>query len=137
MADVIRKVDYFSIQAADKPGEGLRYLSALREQGVNLLAFTGFPTGRRAQIDFIPEDTAALKAAAKKVKLALGARKSAFLLQGEDRAGALAETLETLAAAKINVTAMDAVTAGSGRFGAIFWVKPRDVNRAAKLLGAR
>ena len=137
MADVIRKVDYFSIQAADKPGEGLRYLGALREQGVNLLAFTGFPTGRRAQIDFIPEDTAALKAAAKKMKLALGAKKSAFLLQGEDRAGALAETLETLAAAKINVTAMDAVTAGSGRFGAIFWVKPGDVNRAAKLLGAR
>jgi prephenate dehydratase len=71
------------------------------------------------------------------MKLALGAKKTAFLLQGDDRPGALADTLEKLAAAKINVTAMDAVTSGSGRFGAIFWVKPRDVNRAAKLLGAR
>lgn len=137
MADVIRKVDYFSIPAANKPGEGLRYLAGLREQGVNLLGFTGFPSGRRAQIDFIPENTAALRAAAKKLKLALGARKTVFLLQGDDRAGALADTLEKLAAAKINVTAMDAVTSGDGRFGAIFWVKPKDVTRAAKLLGAR
>jgi hypothetical protein len=137
MADVIRKVDYFSIQAANKPGEGLRYLDVLRGEGVNLLAFTGFPSGRRAQIDFIPEDAGALRAAAKRMKLALGAKKTAFLLQGDDRPGALADTLEKLAAAKINVTAMDAVTSGSGRFGAIFWVKPRDVNRAAKLLGAR
>jgi len=32
---------------------------------------------------------------------------------------------------------MDAVTAGSRRFGAIFWVKQKDVARAARLLGAR
>ena len=137
MADTIRKVDYFSIQTADKPGEGLRYLDALRDQDVNLLAFTGFPSGRKAQIDFIPEDTARLKAAAKKIKLALGTKKVAFLLQGEDRAGALADTLQKLADAKINVTALDAVTSGDGRFGAIFWVKPKDVARAGKLLGAK
>jgi prephenate dehydratase len=137
MADTIRKVDYFSIQTPNKPGEGLRYLGGLEEHGVNLLAFTGFPSGRRAQIDFVPEDTSRLRAAAKKMKVPLGARKVAFLLQGEDRAGALAATLEKLATAKINVTAMDAVTGGEGRFGAIFWVKPKDVARAAKLLGAR
>jgi hypothetical protein len=28
-----------------------------------------------------------------------------------------------------------AVPAGAGRFGAILWVKPRDVKRAAKALG--
>jgi hypothetical protein len=38
--------------------------------------------------------------------------------------------------AKINVTAVDAVTAGAGRFGAILWVKQSDVNRAARALGA-
>jgi hypothetical protein len=32
---------------------------------------------------------------------------------------------------------MDAVTSGKGRFGAIFWVKPKLVSKAAKLLGAR
>jgi hypothetical protein len=32
---------------------------------------------------------------------------------------------------------VDAVTAGRGRFGMILWVKPRDVAKAAKALGAR
>jgi hypothetical protein len=43
--------------------------------------------------------------------------------------------MQKLADAKINVTAIQAVTAGMGRYGAIFWVKPRDTNKAAKALG--
>jgi Ni,Fe-hydrogenase maturation factor len=46
------------------------------------------------------------------------------------------ELLERLAAAKINVTAMDAVSVGGGRHGAIFWVDPKDVKNVASLLGA-
>jgi hypothetical protein len=48
----------------------------------------------------------------------------------------VAEIMGRLAAAKINVTAIDAVCAGAGRYGAILWVKPPDVARAAKALGA-
>jgi prephenate dehydratase len=136
MLDTIRKLDYFVVQVPDKPGEGARILQGLRDEGVNLIAFTGFPSGRKAQVDLVPEDSAALKAAAKKLKLALGARKTCFVIQGDDRVGALTETLQKLADAKINMTAMDAVTAGMGRYGAMFWVKPRDVARSAKLLGA-
>jgi prephenate dehydratase len=135
MLDTIRKLDYFVIQTADKPGEGARILQGLKSQGVNLIAFTGFPAGRKSQVDLIPEDSAALKAAAKKLKLALGAKKTCFVIQGDDRVGALAETMQKLADAKINVTALDAVTAGMGRYGAMFWVQPRDVAKAAKLLG--
>ncbi len=58
------------------------------------------------------------------------------MIQGDDRVGALTDTLGRLAEAKINVTALDAVTAGMGRYGAVFWVKPRDVNKTAKLLVA-
>ena len=47
----------------------------------------------------------------------------------------MVEYFAKLANAKINVTATDALTAGAGRFGAIVWVKARDVNRAAKVLG--
>ena len=136
MADNIRKLDYFAIQVPDKPGEGARILQGLKEQGVDLVAFTGFPTGRRAQVDFVPADPAALKTAAKKLKLKLGAKKTCFVIQGDDRVGALTDTLSRLAAADINVIALDAVTAGMGRYGAVFWVKPRDVARAAKLLAA-
>ncbi len=137
MEDRVRKVDYFTMQVSDKPGEGARALNALREAGVNLLAFTGFPEGRRrAQLDFVAEDTAALKAAAKKVKMKLSPKKTAFLVQGEDRPGAIAEIMGRLADAKINITAIDGLCAGGGRFGAILWVKGPDLRKAAKVLGA-
>ena len=136
MPETIRKLEYFAIQIPDKAGEGARILQGLRNEGVNLLAFSGFPSGKKAQVDLVPEDPSALKEAAKKLKLKLGAKKSCFVLQGDDRVGALTDVLGKLADAKINVTASQAVTAGMGRFGAILWVQPRDVNRTAKLLGA-
>jgi hypothetical protein len=59
MTDSVRKADYFYVEVANKVGAGATCLEALRDAGVNLLAFTGFPAGRKAQMDFIPEDTAA------------------------------------------------------------------------------
>ena len=135
MAETVRKVDYFYIETANKPGEGAKVLGALRDAGVNLLAFTGFPSGRKAQIDFIPQDTVAFKAAAKKAGFKLSPKKTGFLIQGEDRVGAIADIEGKLASANVNVTAMDAVSAGEGRYGAILWVKPPDVRKAAKALG--
>jgi hypothetical protein len=116
---------------------GLDMLKAIAKGRQNLLAFTGFPSGAKAQVDFIPAKPADFTRAAKKMGVKLGKKKTAFLVQGEDRVGALVRVLDTLAKAKINMVAMDAVTAGSGRFGAIFWVKPRDVARAGRLLHAR
>jgi len=135
MAETIRLVDYFYIEAPDKPGEGVKVLKQLKEAGVNLDAFSGFPKGRRAQLDFIPNDPAAFKAVAKKAKWKVVGPKKGFLIQGEDRVGAVADLMESLAAAKINLTAIDAICAVGGRFGALLWVKPRDVKRAAKIFG--
>ena len=137
MADRIRKADYFYVQVPNRAGEGARMLATLRDNGVNLLAFTGFPNGRKTQVDFVPENAAALRRAANKMKLNLGKRKTVFLVQGGDRVGALAGLLGKLAAARINITAMQAVTGGKSRYGAIFWVKPDNVTRAARVLGAR
>ena len=136
MAETIRKAQYFYITVPDNPGEGARALALLRDAGVNLLAFSGFPAGKRAQLDFVPENPGAFRAAAKKAKWKVVGPKVAFLVEGDDRTGVCAELLGKLAAAKVNVTTTDAVVAGAGRFGAIVWVKPRDVNRAAKVLGA-
>lgn len=136
MADTIRRVEYFYVRVPDKPGEGARALGVLRDAGVNLLAFSGFPRGARSQLDFVPADPAAFKQAAKKAGWRLTGPKRAFLIQGEDRVGVVADTLGTLAEARINVTAIDAVCAGAGRYGAIAWVEPRHFARAAKLLGA-
>ncbi|MEW6108575.1 MAG: ACT domain-containing protein [Nitrospirota bacterium] len=136
MADVVRKVAYFAMDVPNKPGEAARALGALADAGVNLLAFSGFPSGRRSQLDFIPEDIAVFKKAARAAKIKMRPRKFGFLIQGEDRKGAVADLLKILAEKKINVTAIDAVSAGADRYAAILWVKPEDVNKAAKALGA-
>ncbi len=136
MADTIRLVDYFYVTVPNNPGEGARALRILKDAGVNLLAFSGFPEGRRAQMDFIPADPSAFKQAAKKAKWKVVGPKRGFLVQGEDRLGAIADLLERLAAAKVDVTAMDAVSIADGRYGALLWVASKDVKKAAALLGA-
>jgi hypothetical protein len=136
MADTVQVVEYFYVMAPNKPGEGARLLSALREAGVNLLAFSGFPEGRSSQLDFVPSDAAAFRQFAKSQRWKVKGPKRCFLVSGEDRVGAVADMLRRLAEARVNVTAIDALCAGSGRYGAILWVAPRDVGKASKALGA-
>ncbi len=136
MADTFRKVSYYYTTIPDKPGEGARVFEVMKRAGVSLLAVHAFPSARKSQVDFVPSDAAQLTAAAQGAKIKLSKPKTAFLIEGEDRVGALAGVLGRLGAAKINVTAITGVTAGMGRFGAILWVKPRDVNKAATTLGA-
>ena len=59
MADTVNLVDYYYVIAPDRPGEAARMLEHLKMAGVNLLAFTGFPRGKQAQLDFVPADGAA------------------------------------------------------------------------------
>ena len=136
MADTVQRVEYFYVQVPNKAGEGARHLTALSEAGINLLAFSGFPEGRGSQLDFVPVDPAAFRGFAKRSKWKLTGPKRAFLLSGDDRIGVIGEVHGKLAAAKINVTAVDAVCAGAGRYGAILWVAGRDYKRATTLLGA-
>jgi len=135
MAETVRTAEYFYVMVPDKPGEGARVLGELRSAGVNLVAYSGFPSGRGAQLDVVPTDPAAFKTVAKQRKWKVKGPKRAFLIEGDDRVGACADVLGRLAAAKINVTAMDAL-AGGGRYAAILWVKPRDVKKTASVLGA-
>ena len=135
MANTVEQVEYYYTLVPDQPGEGTRVLNALKRAGVNLLAYTGFPaSATRAQLDFVPSDKDAFLAAARNAGIRLVGPKVAFLLQGDDRVGAVADVLAKLADARINVVAMNAVAAGDGRYGAILWVKPRNVRRAADLL---
>jgi hypothetical protein len=135
MADETRQVDYFYAVVPDKPGKAAEILAGLHNAGVNLVGFSGFPKGKKGQLDFIPSDSTAFTAATKKMKLDVSKKKVGFLIQGEDRPGAVAEVMGKLGAAKINVISMQAVCAGAGRYGALLWVKPRDLKKAAKALG--
>ena len=136
MPDTIRQVDYFYMLVPDKAGEAARVLRTLKDAGVNLLAFSGFPEGRRGQLDFFPADAAAFKSAAKAAKWKVIGPKRGLLIQGDDRVGAIADLVGRLADAKIDVTAIDAVSI-DGRYGALCFVAPRDVKKAAQVLGAQ
>ena len=135
MADSVRRVEYQYATVPDAPGEVQRILSALEERGVNLVAFLGFPEGGQSQIDLVAEDPGALRAAAEAAGVTLSEPKRAFLIQGDDRVGAVADATGKLAAASVNVTAAAAVAAGSGSFGMIVWVAQADYDRAASALG--
>lgn len=135
MADTVRRVQYFSIEVPDRPGEAFGVLQSLVSSGINLLVCSGHTVRRRARIDVVPDDIQAFNGAAAKAGLAFTATKSGFLVQGDDRPGALAHNLQRLANAGINVTGIDAMGAGAGRWGAILWVKREDMSRAASALG--
>jgi len=133
----IRKADYYTMKVSQRPGAGASLLATLKAAGVNLLAFTGFPSGGGAQVDFIPENSAKFRQAAKKAGLRVSPRKTVFLARGDDRVGALTGILGKLATAKINLVALSAVSAGKRRYGMVLWVKKKDLGRASRILGAR
>ena len=135
MADLIRTAQYFKMQIADKPGALADMLAPLRDAGVNLMGVHAFPRNRRTQVDVVPENPTAFKNIAKVHKLKIQGPKMCLLIEGEDRPGALADLTDRLRLAKINMTAVTGLSAGQGRFGAILWVNPRDVKKAAKVFG--
>ncbi len=137
MPDRVKKVSYVYLNVPNRAGQGAKVLGELKEEGVNLLAYTGFPGKKgKAQLDLIPENMAHLRRVAKRRGWKTSALKKGFLVQGGDEIGAAHKHIDKLAANKINVTAADAVAAGKGRYGMILWVKQKDYNRAAKILRA-
>jgi hypothetical protein len=135
MADKLRRVDYYYVHAPDRPGEGHRILSAVKEAGVNLLSMTAFPDGKgQTQIDFVTENPDGLAKAVKGLGLSLSPRHQAFFIQGSDRPGAVAEYFKKLADAGVNIHAANAACAPGG-YGMILWVKPENYQKAAKALG--
>ena len=134
--DAIRRIDYYYVTVPDKPGEVARVLGALGGAEINLLSVSAFPHGaRKSQVDLIPEHSGALAQAAKSARLKLSKKKSGFLIQGEDRPGAVGDVAGKLAQAKINITSVQAFCGGAGRYGGMLWVKAKDLQRASKALG--
>ncbi len=136
MADIVRKVEYFSISVPNTPAKAFGVLSTLVSSGVDLLACIGVQRGRRAQIDVVPADTQRFKRAVGKAGLTFTPEKRGFLIQGKDRTGALTDHLKKLGDNAVNVTGIDALSAGNGRWGAIIWVEDAAVRKAARVLSA-
>lgn len=136
MALTIRRATYFRGTVQDRPGEAYQLLSQLAGVDVNLLAFGAMPVdGGHTQLVLFPENAEALTSAAEAAGLRMHGPQYAFLVQGDDRLGALADVHARLYDAKINVYASDGVADGRGGFGYIVYVRPVDFEAAAQALG--
>ena len=137
MADSVRKVQYAYVMVPNRAGQAARMLLELKNEGVDLVAFSGFPGKKGAQVDLVTSDMAGLKRVARRNGWTLSQTKKGFLVQGQDRIGAVHRHLAKLAEKKVNVVAADAIAAGKDRYGMILWVKQKDYARAARALKAR
>jgi hypothetical protein len=138
MADRVRKASYCYLTVPNRAGQGAKILNEIKLAGVNLLAYSGFPVkGGKAQLDLVAENMAKLRRVAKKNDWRMSKLKKGFVIQGKDEIGAVHRHVQKLADQRISVTAADAVSAGKGRYGMILWVKPKDYNRAARILKAK
>ena len=138
MTEQVREVQYCHMTVKDKPGEGARVLNALKKAKVNMMAFSGFPSGSgKSQLDMVTDEIGKVQKVAKSNKWKLSPVKKALFVTGTDKMGVVSGMVDKLQEAKINITAVEAVSAGKGRYGMMIWVKPNSFTKAAKLLQAK
>lgn len=136
MSHIVEKVEYYYTTVHDRPGEALRFLTALADLGVNLLAFTAIPSGMmNTQLMIFPEDPFKLTSQSERVGFEVDGPHRAFLVRGEDVPGALVRIHERLYDAGVNVYASTGVSGGKGSFGYILHIRPADFATAAAALG--
>jgi hypothetical protein len=136
MAVTVRRVEYYHTEVKDRPGEAYALLSRLASQEVNLLAFSAVPTGpENTQLVLFPQDVERLARVAAQMDLVLIGPHHAFLIQGDDQLGALADLHHRLADARINIYASSGVTDGRGGYGYVLYVRPESYDSAANVLG--
>ncbi len=134
MADQIRKMTCLTATVEDRPGILAEALKALADANINMLGVWGYPiSGGKGRIMGIPQDVEKARALAAQTGVELE-ESTVFVIEGEDRVGALVEPTRKVADAGINIYAATALAAGS-RFTAAIWVNPDEVDRTAELLG--
>ena len=135
--DSVKKVEYWYTTVADRPGAASDVLQKLAAAKLNLTAYLAFPMpGGKSQVDLVPVDPAGFEKAARAAGVTLSPKKTAILVQGADRPGALAEHLKKLAAKGVNCTAGSAVATPGGGYGFLLWVRPESVDAAAAALAS-
>lgn len=132
----ISRVEYFHTTVADQPGEAYKFLSQLASLGINIQAFTAVPVGPSiTQLTIFPADPAQLKHEASRIGTYVDGPHKAFLVQGDDELGALAEIHRKIYEVGVNVHSATGVTDGRGSFRYIVYIKSDNFEKAAVALG--
>lgn len=136
MSHRTRRVDYYHATVPDQPGEAFRFLSALADAGVDLLAFTTVPVGiLRTQLTIFPADPSRLESQFARLGVEVDGPHGAILVQGDDVPGALVDVHQRLYEAGLNVYASTGVAGTGGGYGYVIYLRPEAVDRAAAVLG--
>jgi hypothetical protein len=135
MIATVKAVSYFYATVPNRPNDACQFLSHLAEAGVNLLAFAAIPLGpEHTQLVLFPDDSQRLTQIAETVGFVLTGPQRAFLVQGDDKLGAIADIYGKLSEVEVNVYASTGVTDGRGGFGYILYVRPESFARAEEAL---
>ena len=133
----VRNTEYFSIRIKDSPENAYELLARLASEEVSLLAFSAVPFGpNHVELTIFPDRSDAFMQLAKKAGWVVTGPQHAFLVQGDDHLGALADIQRMLLEADVQIYAASGVTDGSGHFGYVIYFKDEDHERAARALGA-
>jgi hypothetical protein len=137
MALNVRSAEYFYIRIENSRERAYELLAQLASEEVSLLAFSAVPFGpNHVELTIFPDHSDTFIQLAQRQGWAVAGPQHAFLVQGDDQLGALADIQRMLLAADVEIYASSGVTDSSGRFGYVIYFKEADHERAARALGA-
>ena len=137
MSLTVRNAEYFYIRIEASPEKAYELLAQLALAEVSLLAFSAVPFGpNNFELTIFPDRSDAFLQLVKKLGWEAAGPQHAFLVQGDDHLGALADIQRMLLEADVEIYASSGVTDGSGHFGYVIYFKEADQARAARALGA-
>ena len=130
----VYKLSYFVANIKDEPGALLKIMVGFRDKNIGLSGLWGFGSkDGEGQLFVIAKDSEVLREAWKDAGLR-AEEGTGFFISGEDRTGALIESLERLVEVGINIHSIDAITVGAV-FGSFIWVDASDIEKASVALG--
>ena len=130
-----KRLAYFKTNIDDKPGALLALTKDLKGKKLDLIALKGVAQAGQGEILVIAKSPDKLRDAWK-ASGSLVEEGTVFFLSGTDTTGALVTSLDAIAKAGVNLVATEALAVG-GKFGAVIWVSPEDLDKTAQALGAK
>lgn len=128
----VKETTCFTIAAENKPGTLAAFCGKMKQQNVDLAGLWGWGEGPKAGIIACPKNAEQFRKAAKAAGYT-ATEGRCFQITGEDRVGALTDTLDRVAKEKINLQAVDAI-AHNGRYTATIWPEAADAEKVKRLL---
>lgn len=129
----IERVTYFVIDGEDKPGQLARFSLYVSEKEINLSGIWSFGTGKgNAEIIAIPHEAHSFRTLVREAGWTFQ-EGTCFHLRGEDRPGALADTLHRIAQEGINLHSVTAM-GFEARYSAYVWCDEDDIEKLRMVL---